>query len=708
MNEGAGFNSCPLSYILIFNHLTAYFFQKEILLLFQSQQETVVGGFLLKSGKALALVLVIFLLMISSLYSTQSVDAQDSAILTPDLTVTGTLSSTHLSDYYRIEISQYGVYTIELNSTGSSLLQASFNRYYYGYPSIIEECYSNTSSCFTILSSSQYLGSFYQLEVSIDEISDSNLAEYIVSIERVEPIVLEEGREYNIQQDGFKDSHYILDATGPSRTYRLNASAIYYGHFSIYNSYGLRVYYESLPYFTYTIDNIFLLDPGIYHLYIDSSSYSENNITFQITPEDIPILEPGSSIQVDFAGYTDAYVLLPLTEGKHYSIELGPPSAQDVGFQIFFDPDYRMQIDDRDAGFLESVTDFVYWDNCMAYTDWERGPDLEYTPSDPHLYRSDSIDAVQESGLLLRAFSNLEGGASLTLTEVQDVQIISSDVPVTAQFDGVNGPFWYLYKFDNFAGGELHNFELSHTPINDYTLNPSYAIYTPEITDQYYLSRTRPFLSEIEITYWDNIPGTSTSLYYNRVGPFSNAYYYHPIPCETWLYVSIPDAYSNDHYYYPIQSGSMEFEVHSVEPILQTVNSEFTMDPSLETSIYSIQLEGDSIYEITVTGTNYQSVGYLSLWNETGHQLPSSYYGYSAQTDRNTRHYQIEVECSGVYNLVVTADGVSPIKITVSKKTASIGVQYPFFIGGLAVAAVEGVIVGIVIGKVKFGKSDAG
>ncbi len=660
----------------------------------------------MKSTKAL--VIIILILTISSIYSVQSTDAQNDEILTPDLTVSGILSSTHLSDYYRIEISQDGVYTIELNSTGSSVLRASFNRFSYGYPSTIEDCFSNTSSCFTILSSSQYLGSFYQLEVSIDGISDSDSAEYLVSIERVNPIVLEEGREYTIQQDRFKDAHYILDTNGSSRTYRLIASTSYYCYFSIYNSYGLRVYYEQCLYSSYSIDDVVLLDPGIYHIYIDSSSSSGQYITFQLTPEDIPVLEPGSSIQVEFTGLTDVYVLLPLTEGTQYNIELAPHSLQDVGFYIYFYADNGVRIDDWDGGSTESIADFIFWDNFMAYTGWDQNPNMQYTRSDPHFYRLYSSYRPQTSGLLLRAFSNLEGGATLRLTKVQDVQTVSTDVPVIAQFDGINGPFWKLYKLENFEGSNLYNFELTHVPTNDYILHPSYTVYTPAITDQSYLSGIRPLLSEIEKNIWDSIPGTSTSIQYNRLIPNSNGYYYHPIICESWLYVSIPDGYYNGHYSYELHSGSMEFEVHAVEPVMQTANSQFMMEPSLDTAIYSLQLEGNSIYEIDVTGTNYLSHGHASLWNETGHRLQFAFYGYSAQTDGNTIHYQIEVECGGVHNLLVTAEGESPVKITITKKTNSIGVQYPFFVGGLAVAVAEGIIIGIVIGKIKFGKADTG
>ncbi len=663
----------------------------------------------MKRGKEL--VFAILLLIVFSLSIIQSVDSQglETEILTPNLTVSGTLRSTHLSDYYRIAISQPGVYIIELNSTGSSRLEASFNRFSYGYPSTIRRCYSNTSYCFTIVASSRYYGSFYQLDVSFAENSVADLTDYIVSIQRVEPIAIEEGIEYTLQQDAYIDSHYILDVSGSYRTYRVIASSSYYCYFAFYDSYGLWINREQCS-DSYSIDEIIMFDPGIYHLFIDAGSSNGQDITFQITPEDIPTLELDSSIQVDFEGISsNVYVQLPLTEGTQYSIELAPHSLIDVSFDIMRNPDFRITINAWPEGYTESLVDFVFWDNYMAYTDWDTNPEMQVTRSRPKIktFYSSSYN-LPHSGLLLRAYSSVEGSATIRLNKVEDVQALSTDSPVAAQFDGIDGPFWKLYKLDNFAGGELYNFQLTHTPANDCILNPYYRISTPEITDQNYLSRIRPLLSEIEKPIWDNLPGTYTYLQYDNIIPNSNAFYYHPITCESWLYVSIPDGYYYDHYSYDsIHSGSMELEVHRVEPIIQTMDSQFTMDPSLDTSIYSLQLDGNCIYEITVTGSNYQSHVSVSLWNGTGHRLPSLYYGVSAQTDKNIRHYQFEVKCDGEHHLLVTAFGELPLTITITKMTdSSPGVQYPFFIGGLAVAVVEGIIIGIVIGKVKFGKGD--
>lgn len=667
------------------------------------------GGILMKRVKAL--VLVILFLTISSFSVIQTVNTQgaETEILTPNLVVSGTLSSTHLSDYFRIEISQTGVYKIELNSTGSSWVIAFFNRYSYGYPSIVEDCYSNSSDCFYILSSSQYYGSFYQLEVSFYYESVVEITDYNVSIVRVQPIVIEDGQEYTIQQDAYVDSHFILDVSESYETYRFNASTEYYSSFYLYDSYGFRCYYEQFSQFN-PLDDIIILDSGIYHLFIYASSSSGQNITFQITAEDIPVVELDTTIQVDFeANPLGVYFVLPLIEGTQYSIDLAPQSLINVGFDIMFNPDYRMTIDDLHDGDTESIADFVFWENCMAYTGWDTNPEMELSRSNPVMrnFYSSSYK-ILNSALLLRAFCSNIGSATLRLSKMQDVQTLSPDVPVSAQFDGIDGPFWKLYKMENLAGGELYNFHLTHTPATDYILNPNYFVYTPRIMDQNYLSRTRPLLSDIEKGIWDNLPGSYTSLQYDHTLPITDAFYYHPILCESWLYVSIPDGYYYNHYSYDsVQSGSMEIEVNAVEPIIQNVDSQFTMDPSLGTSIYSLQLEGGNTYEVTVTGSNYQSHGYITLWNETGHQLPASY-KYAAQTDKNTRHFQIEVECDGAHNLLVTAEGSSPLTITITKKTVSNGVQYPFFIGSLAVVAVEGIIIGIVIGKVKFGKADTG
>ncbi len=57
--------------------------------------------------------------------------------------------------------------------------------------------------------------------------------------------------------------------------------------------------------------------------------------------------------------------------------------------------------------------------------------------------------------------------------------------------------------------------------------------------------------------------------------------------------------------------------------------------------------------------------------------------------------------------MLVSVEGTSPVIVDITKmQDVNSGIQYPFFIGGLAVAVAEGILIGIVIGKLKFGQDD--
>jgi hypothetical protein len=175
------------------------------------------------------------------------------------------------------------------------------------------------------------------------------------------------------------------------------------------------------------------------------------------------------------------------------------------------------------------------------------------------------------------------------------------------------------------------------------------------------------------------------------------------------MYIYIVDSYMYSEFASEINSGSLQLQASIVEKIQASVASSISVASSPpSTAIYSLQFEAGCTYQIKVSATYLQSSGTVKLWNASGHQIAS--YQYTLHdSDRFSEYYLFEVECGGTHNMVVNVAGDSPVIIDITKfSKGNPGIQLPFMIGSLAVAVAEGIIIGIVIGKLKFGKDSAG
>ena len=639
-------------------------------------------------------------------------ESQFPEILSPDFDLSGTFDSTHTSDFYGMEISSPGVYLITVNSTGEVPVLATVSKYRYGSISSIDSCISNSSDSFRIIPSGIYLGAFYQISVKTMGPIIGQAVSYQVSVEHIEPLPLLPNTQYSLSLNNRRDYHYVLDIINGPQIYQFSATASFSVYFVFYNSYGAEV----ASFYSYSsTQEILLLEPGTYHVFIFTYYGSATDISFQLTSIEAPILEPGLSVEINFtaAGYLYQYAILSIQEGMQYSMYLNPENNENVAFIFYLNQYTTPSFDYWGSGETESVTDLTFWGDSLAYTDWDRSPNMTITKSNPIIYNNYNPTNINPpSSLIIMFFSDIIGKAVFDFNEIGFVQTISPNLKITEHFDGIDGPFWKLYKVSSLSPSNLYEFNLIHDAASNCVLYPYYYLYQPVKTDQYYLFYQRPLLSDEERNYWDILPVGYTLLSYDNTLSNIVVPYYHSQSGDRWLLVSIPDGfYEGDYTYDPHHSGDIHFEITKTDPIEQQVDSSFSLNPAIKkAAIYTLQLKGGSLYQVEMSSTSLQSQGSLTVWNQTGHQLayPQIYVHYGNPT---SSFYLIEVECTGEHYLFVQASGDSPLTITVrssSNDNAKSGISTLFFVGGIAAAATEGLLIGVVIGKMKFGKQPPG
>jgi len=664
----------------------------------------------LRSAKVLLLIALLLSITTAIVILPEPVTAQESNYLEPGDEITGTLSLDHKSDYYGLTIAETGMYRLTINSTGDALLSASISRYSSGSAYPIIQCVSNRSYSFSVNPCSMYHGSIYQVSVQIESFLEDVTSNYTISIERMDSIEIAVEQVYTFMGDEATGTHLILDVEDSSTAYEFHFNSTYsFFYLTIYDSTGLRVFSKSTS-TSYPPDYPVLLDPDEYHIFISTSRSTTQECTLQIIPADIPVLTNGDSVELVFSAGLPSYQFaqISITEGAQHSISLDPLGDIDVGFEIWNPPYYGPTFNYWYTGETESVIDLTFWEKYIAYTELALNPDNESTFSRPRLSSFSSSYTRPDSFVLLYCYHFGFGNATLSLDIGPEAPIISPDVPISTHFDGGYGPFWKLYKMTGFSSMNLYEFHLEHFPTTNDILEPTYRIYSPYTSSQSYLFRTRPFLTELEQESWDQSSTYSVSLQYEQSQQTNDAYYYQSNDDERWLYIYIPDGYYNEHYpSFGVSSGDIQLVASVVDPIYVSITEPISVVPPLpETSIFYLQLEGNYVYQIEISATDLQSSGYLTLWNATGHQLADS---QDYTSERFSRTYLVEVETTGQHTMLVTAKGDSPVIVEITKmQDVNAGIQLPFMIGSLGVAVAEGIIVGVIIGKVKFGKDSAG
>jgi len=560
-----------------------------------------------------------------------------------------------------------------------------------------------------------YLGAFYQLQVQIMEMLEGQDIDYQISITRQEPLSTSVGVAYSVSLIPPIQRHCILAVDNGPRLYELSATTSDYTYFYFYDSVGMQLFYFYTSPYLASNSRVIALASGTYHLFIGGGSSSSIDCTFQFNILDVPILTPNDSCEFYFPSgdLSYQYALLSIEEGVHYTMNLNPDADVDARFQLSIDGSFGPLIDNFGVGQSENTTDIIFWENYFAYTDWEQGPDYDYTLSDPHIYSSLYFPSIHPISQAVLAVSSInEGSAIFEYREGSKAQTISLDAPIADHFDGVDGPFWQLYRVTGLSSMHLYKFNLVHYATSDYILNPSYRIFLSMLDSQSYLFFTRPYLSDSEKIYRDTAPNSYISLQYDTFLTNAEAFYFDLHGGDRWLYVSVPDGYNGAYNpNYPIHSGDVELTISDVAPLQCDTITPININPSTSRiAFYALQLDGRSVYQIKVSGTNLQSSGIISVYNATGHQLAYSM-SYTNFAEKTSLYYLCDLQCSGQHSLLVEVRGDSPVTLTITKYTdlaAASVIQLPFFVGGLMAAAAEGILIGVVIGKLKFGKKAAG
>jgi len=663
---------------------------------------------------------IVLILSVTNCTIPSSIEAQSVEIMIPDFTITGAFTPDDQSINYGMAIEEIGVYRISLNASGDPQIYLSVQQYQYGSPSIIATCSPNSTSIFKITPGSFNLGAIYQLTLnpSVSVISEN--VYYELSIERLDSLFIQGDFQYNELLETYGKRHFILTASNEYNGYLFISDTYYTYSVAIYDTYGLLVQSLMVDYYPY--EHMFLLAPGVYHIFIELQSSYSSGITFQITPETVPSATPDTSLDLNFSeSQTYQYFQLVVDEGTQYSISLDPIGNEDVYF--FLGPflfsyygyyGYMVYFDDWGSGITENVTDITFSASFITFTGWDYNAEIEYTRSDRNIIEFNSyyydFYSLDTSSILLIVCSRTIGSAVLEVSEGIDPNPLSPDVAASCHFDAIDGPFTALFNLNGLSGGHLYKFTIDHNAQENCILEPYYRIYSTQRMNQNYLFNKRPLLTDSEKIEWDQQSYRYSTLPLSHHLERNEICYYSPIDANQFLLAYISDqCYSGSVRDSEINKGDVQLSIEEVPASSLALNSPITVDSSpLDTALYTMQLEADCMYEIKVTGTELQSHGYSSLYNQTGHQLAYSWTTMHA-SDRFSKYYLAQIQCTGQHFLVVTTKGDAPVTITVTKLTPngeSIGV--PFFVGGLVVAAAEGILIGVVIGKLRFGKETPG
>ena len=673
-----------------------------------------------------ALLLIILILSIAcfaiQIPTTAQTTTQSTEILEPDFVITGEFDQEHLSAYYGMSIEEYGVYRVTLNSIGNTMIELEINQFEGGYPYYVSQFVSNETSTFLVTHGAQNLGPIYQLHLSLNGYEPVEQVEYTLSIERVAPLAIQDNFENTLTLQNYNACHYTLTVNEEYNAYEIIASTSRSCYFYFYDAYGINI--RTVQISSYTTEYFILLSPGEYDLFIELSSYYLTELVFQMIPKSVPMLSPDSSLDLVFnATSIIQYVELSLEPGTKYDLNLIPYNDENVGFYI--DPfcvsgQYVYNINNWGPGGAENISELSVWSTCIAFNGWDYNFENEYTQSYFHFedfyyyyyyyyYPVNSMDYVT---VLLTIYSFSEGGATIQVNKGVEPLQLSLDTPVTCSLNEDKGSFYSVYRLDNLPSGHLYEFTFDHTPEDTFALLPRCRIYGSNLLDQDYLFSTRPLLTPSEREKWDSLSSQYSTLYYSTAELKKEVSYYHPINADQFLIVMIPDNIHEGSLYSDyFNKGTIQISVDEILSSPLTLEQTISVDPSpFNSAMFTAQLEKDYVYEIEVSSTNLQSYGSVSLWNTTGHQLAraqSSMY----RTDRFSSLYYADVETSGKYFLVVSIEGDTPVTVTVKKlsseKTTGT-IQLPFFVGGLIAAAAEGILIGVVIGKLKFGKEAPG
>ncbi len=656
---------------------------------------------------AIPIALLLSLAIVGFTPSISPIIAQEVNYYSPGNLLTGNLNLDDRSDTYGFSIEEDGVYRLSLNSTGDAILRASVSVYTSGSTQTRTYCTSNRTESFTVLPCSYYMGDIYQLEVDFEQVFEDSSSDYSIKIEHINPTIIIEDTEYTLPCDRYTDVPMKFHADGSNNMYEFRFSSVSSEnnfYMDVYNSKGLMVFSQTTsPYSSY---HPILLQPDEYTIIIDCYEIYPEEFNLQVIGSLVPTITAGNSVDVEFTdGYHSQYFELPIDEGVQYQINLDPLDSSDVGFNIWGLSSNGPTIDVFGPGENESVVDIVFWDGYMAFTDWDLNPDMEFTRSYPRTFSSYSYAEPLRSALV-HAYCASDSNATLSVDIASGVQTISLDMPLSFQLDGIEGPFFKLYKLNNFSAMQLYKFHLEHIPDDNFILQPSYRIFTDRSEDQYYLFRIRPLLTEIESEAWDKSYSSYSSMYYDNSFSTNDVYYYSSSASEKWLYVYVPDGYYNDHYLSNVNSGNVQILATAVSPLQASLNEEILVGPAPpDTFSYLIGLEGNSIYQVRVTGTELQSSGIIELWNSSGYRLSQSQ-SLTHDSDRFSDYYLVEVQSSGQHLLLVSIQGDSHVEvyITLEQSSTNAGFQLPFVLGSIVAASIEGILIGVVIGKLKFGK----
>jgi len=656
---------------------------------------------------AIPIALLLSLVVVSFIPTFSLTIAQEVNYYSPGNLLNGTLNENYKSKTYGFSIAEEGVYRLSLNSTGDAILAAYVYLYSSGSIQTRTYCKSNTTESFTVIPCSYYLGAIYQVKVCFDEVFEDTSSDYSCIIEQIEPVIIIEDIGYTLPCDRLTDVPMKLHVDGSHNLYEFQFNSVLSGtyfYMDIYNSKGLLISTQTTsPYSSY---HPLILEPDEYTLFIDCYENSPEEFFLNVIATSVPIITAGSSIDLEFTnGNHSQYFEIPIDEGVQYQISLDPDDTSDVAFDVWGISNSGPTINSFGAGETESVDDLIFWDGYMAFTDWDLNPDMEYTRSNPELFTSSSYAEPIHSALLY-AYCASDGTATLSIDFTSGVQIFSPDVPMSIQLDGVEGPFFEVFKMNDFSALQLYKFHLEHIPNDNFILQPAYRIFEPRSIDLSYLFRIRPLLTEIEKIAWDNSRSSYSSLSYDHSFSANDVYYYCPFTSEKWLYVYIPDGYYDGHYVSNINSGNLQILATEENPQQAFLNEEILVGPAPPDIVPCvIDLEGNSIYQVRVTGTEIQSSGFITLWNSTGHKLSQSQ-SYTHDSERFSEYYLVEVQNSGQHMILVSILGGSPVKLYITRVQSSenTGFQLPFVLGSIVAASIEGILIGVVIGKLKFGK----
>ncbi|NHI82842.1 MAG: hypothetical protein EAX81_00875 [Candidatus Thorarchaeota archaeon] len=516
---------------------------------------------------------------------------------------------------------------------------------------------------------------------------------------------------HDFRQDG--EYKWFLLQTGQNRLFptmqaykfRLDSNESGLVDWCFYQKNGLiHSYGSALPNRT----NVALLDAAEYYFCMVSHSALPRTVTAFFKPTELEILEPGESLKVNMLQAVEAqqrtFYQLSLLQGVHYEISANCEASMDVAFKIYKGPATgAISLDFSDGGYGETeiVTDLILWGQFSSYSSGRRRPE-EPGGAESQLETGWNGDIIDHSRMILELLvESGEGDVTLAVTQSVEAPIVTVGSSIACPLDNYEGPYWYLFQLMDLQGMTVYDITLNHSA----GLATSYSVFQSMRFDQSYLYNERQWLDEKSRTYVERRQDYDVHVLWDSYDPGGSQTYlvYQPMAGNQWLLVEVPNIDISSRL-----TGEINVSIKASPHFDATMgNSQHIDVKENQAAVLRIPLESSHTYGIEITAINGSSYADCALYNESGFFLTGQFeylwYYTPRQKNEDVRYRCYYIASTGLHAFIISGDGDAPVTVRIFELGQAIPIDLTITFLGMIGAASGGIVVGVLIGRRKYG-----